>query len=140
MLIRPLSMALSLALCLGALLSGGPPASAQTKVKTVATFSILSDLVAEVAGDLAEISTLVGADVDAHTYQPRPADARALANARVLVSNGLGFEGWIDRLAKAAPFKGRAIVATVGVPTLEAAPTPGHRAASHGFTGATTSG
>lgn len=127
MLIR----ALSLALCLGALLSGGLPASAQTKLKAVATFSILSDLMTEVAGDLAEISTLVGADVDAHTYQPRPADARALADARVLVSNGLGFEGWIDRLAKAAPFKGRAVVATVGVPTLEAAPTPGHNHA-HG--------
>lgn len=123
MLIRAFVVAVALSWCL--------PAAAQNKLRTVATFSILGNLTAEVAGDLADVAVLVGADIDAHTYQPRPADARSLAEARVLVSNGLGFEGWIDRLAKAAPFKGRAIVATAGVPTLEAAPTPGHNHA-HG--------
>jgi zinc/manganese transport system substrate-binding protein len=123
MWIRAFVAALALSWCL--------PAAAQNKLRTVATFSILGNLVAEVAGDMAEVAVLVGADIDAHTYQPRPTDARSLAEARVLVSNGLGFEGWIDRLAKAAPFKGRAIVATADVPTLEAAPTPGHNHA-HG--------
>ena len=102
------------------------PALAQAKPKVVATFSILGDLVGEVGGDRIELAVLVGADTDAHTYQPKPTDARALAAAQALVSNGLGFEGWIDRLAKAAPFKGRAIVATAGVATLQGAPTPGH--------------
>lgn len=101
-------------------------ASTEAKPRVVATFSILGDLAHEVAGDRIELSVLVGADIDAHTYQPRPADAKALALAEVLVSNGLGFEGWIDRLAKAAPFKGRAIVASAGVATLKAAPAPGH--------------
>jgi zinc/manganese transport system substrate-binding protein len=96
------------------------PVSAQTKIKAVATFSILGDLVAEVAGDRVDLAILVGADMDAHAYQPRPADARTLAAAQVLVSNGLGFEGWIDRLAKAAPFRGRQIVASNGVATLAA--------------------
>jgi zinc/manganese transport system substrate-binding protein len=86
----------------------------------VATFSILGDLVAQVAGDHIDLAVLVGADTDAHTYQPKPTDARTLAAAQAMVSNGLGFEGWIDRLAEAAPFRGRPIVATTGVPTLEA--------------------
>jgi len=98
-------------------------------MKAVATFSILGDLLAEVAGDKVELSVVVGPDIDAHAYQPRPTDARALADAKVLVSNGLGFEGWIDRLAKAAPFKGKAIVATAGVATLKAGGGHGH---SHG--------
>ncbi|CAN5694700.1 metal ABC transporter substrate-binding protein [soil metagenome] len=102
------------------------PARAQARPKVVATFSILGNLVREVAGERVDLATVVGADIDAHTYQPRPADVRALAGAQVLVSNGLGFEGWIDRLAKAAPFKGRAIVATAGVTILEGMPTPGH--------------
>lgn len=102
------------------------PARAQARPKVVATFSILGDLVREVAGDRVDLAIVVGADIDAHTYQPRPADVRALAGAQVLVSNGLGFEGWIDRLAKAAPFQGRAIVASKGVAILEGAPTPGH--------------
>jgi zinc/manganese transport system substrate-binding protein len=107
------------------------PASAQAPIKAVATFSILGDLLAEVAGDKVGLSVLVGPDIDAHAYQPRPTDARALADAKVLVSNGLGFEGWIDRLAKAAPFKGRAIVATAGVATLKAGGDHGH-AHAHG--------
>jgi zinc/manganese transport system substrate-binding protein len=86
------------------------PAVAQDKIKVVATFSILGDLVTEVGGDWIDLTTLVGPDTDAHTYQPRPNDLRVLAGARVLVSNGLGFEGWIDRLADAASFKGTRIV------------------------------
>ena len=103
------------------------PASAE--IKAVATFSILGNLLAEVAGDKAAVSAVVGPDMDAHAYQPRPGDARALAEAQVLVSNGLGFEGWIERLAKAAPFKGKAVVATTGVATLAAGSDQGH---SHG--------
>lgn len=102
------------ALLLAALLIGAAPALAEPRLKVVATFSILGDFVREVGGDRVELTTLVGPDADAHTYQPRPTDARLLAGAQVLVSNGLGFEGWIDRLAEAAGFKGRRIVATAG--------------------------
>ena len=105
------------------------PTTAQDPIKAVATFSILGNLLAEVAGDRVDLTVLVGADIDAHTYQPRPTDARAVAEAKLLVSNGLGFEGWIDRLAKAAPFKGRAVVASTGVPTIAAGHSHGH---SHG--------
>ena len=125
MLVRALLLALSLCAAL--------PALAETKIKAVATFSILGNLIAEVAGDRVALSVLVGPDMDAHAYQPRPTDARALADAQVLVSNGLGFEGWIDRLAKAAPFKGRSVVASAGVATIPAGPSPGHsHAHSHG--------
>jgi zinc/manganese transport system substrate-binding protein len=102
------------ALLLIALLIGAAPALADPRLKAVATFSILGDFVRQVGGDRVELVTLVGPDADAHTYQPRPADARILAGAQVLVSNGLGFEGWIDRLAEAAGFKGRRIVASAG--------------------------
>src|SRR5471032_2340500 len=82
------------------------PASAQDKLKVVATFSILGDLVAQVGGDKIDLTILVGPD----TYPPKPNDLRVLAGAKVLVSNGLGFEGWIDRLADAASFKGTRVV------------------------------
>ena len=85
-------------------------------MKVVATFSILGDLAREVGGDAVDVTTFVGPDSDAHTYQPKPTDARALAGAKVLVSNGLGFEGWIDRLAEAAGFEGQRVVASAGAP------------------------
>ncbi|MBN9091274.1 MAG: zinc ABC transporter substrate-binding protein [Reyranella sp.] len=99
-----------------AVLLTAAPAWADSRLKVVATFSILADLVREVGGEAVEVTTLVGPDSDAHTYQPRPTDARTLATAKVLVSNGLGFEGWIDRLADAAGFKGTRIVASAGAP------------------------
>jgi len=101
-----------LVLLLAALLLTTAQAAADSRVKVVATFSILGDLVANIGGDRVDVAVLVGPDTDAHTYQPRPSDARTLAGAQVLVSNGLGFEGWIDRLAEAASFKGRQIVAS----------------------------
>jgi zinc/manganese transport system substrate-binding protein len=90
------------------------PSPGQDRLKVVATFSILGELTSEVGGDRVEITTFVAPDTDAHTYQPKPTDIRALAGAKVLVSNGLGFEGWIDRLADAADFKGTRIVASTG--------------------------
>jgi zinc/manganese transport system substrate-binding protein len=94
------------------LLAFASPVLAREKLEVVATFSILGDLVQQVGGDKVEVTTLVGPDTDAHTYQPKPNDLRALAGAKVLVSNGLGFEGWLDRLADAASFRGTRIVAS----------------------------
>lgn len=107
------------------------PVHAETRLRVVATFSIVGDLVREVGGDRVDLAVLVGPDIDAHTYQPKPSDVRVLPGAQVLISNGLGFEGWIDRLAEAAPFKGRRVVATTGVATLAAGGHDGH-GHSHG--------
>jgi zinc/manganese transport system substrate-binding protein len=107
------------------------PLHAETRLRVVATFSIVGDLVREVGGDRVDLAVLVGPDIDAHTYQPKPSDVRVLPGAQVLVSNGLGFEGWIDRLAEAAPFTGRRVVASSGVATL-AAGGPGGHGHSHG--------
>jgi zinc/manganese transport system substrate-binding protein len=95
-------------------------AQGHDKLKVVATFSILGDLVTQVGGDRVAVTTLVAPDTDAHVYQPKPTDIRTLAAAKVLVSNGLGFEGWLDRVAGAADFKGVRIVASDGASTIVA--------------------
>jgi zinc/manganese transport system substrate-binding protein len=106
-----LQAGLALALVLG--LAGG--AEAAGKVKAVASFSILADMVKQVGGDRVEVITLVGPDGDAHVYEPTPADAKNLASANILFTNGLGFEGWMDRLEKSSGFKGKVVVASTGV-------------------------
>lgn len=73
----------------------------------VASFSILGDVVSQVGGDRVAVSVLVGPGSDAHVLQPTPAQARLVAQARVVVSHGLGFEGWMPRLMRSAGFKGR---------------------------------
>ena len=84
-------------------------------LKVVASFSILGDLVAEVGGDHVEVRTLVGPNGDAHVYEPTPADARDTAGAGLVVVNGLGFEGWLDRLVEASGYSGPVAVASKGV-------------------------
>jgi zinc/manganese transport system substrate-binding protein len=96
-------------------------AFAQEKLPVVASFSILSDMVAEVGGDRVVVSTLVGPDGDAHVYEPTPADAQTVAAASVVFVNGLAFEGWLDRLIEASEYKGPVVVATTGVTALEMA-------------------
>ncbi len=102
---------LALALLLG--LSGG--AEAADKIKAIASFSILGDMVRQVGGDRVEVAALVGSDGDAHVYEPTPADAKNLSAANILFVNGLGFEGWMDRLENSSGFKGKVVVASHGV-------------------------
>ena len=98
--------------------SGAGTARVDTSIDVVASFSILGDMVRQIGGDRVHVTTLVGPGEDAHVYQPTPADARTVAEARLLVVNGLGFEGWIDRLTKASGYNGRVVTATAGVKTL----------------------
>ena len=80
-------------------------------LRVVASFSILADMARTVGGDLVTVESFVGPDGDAHVYEPRPKDLRTLLAAGLLVRNGLGLEGWMDRLTNAAGFKGRIAVA-----------------------------
>lgn len=98
-----------------AVLSASAPAPAQEKLKVLATFSILGDFVKNVGGERVEVTTLVGPNSDAHVYSPAPADARKVAAAKVVITNGLGFEGWMARLVKASGTKARPVVATKGI-------------------------
>jgi zinc/manganese transport system substrate-binding protein len=104
-----------LLLASAAALAFAAPAFAQEKLKVIATFSILGDIVANVGGDRVEVITLVGPDGDAHVFQPAPADAQAVAGAQVIVANGLGFEGWMDRLIEASGTQAALVTAADGV-------------------------
>ena len=98
-------------------LARGLPVRAQTpaKLPVVASFSILADFARNIGGDRIEVAALVGPDGDTHVYQPKPADAQMLGAARLIVVNGLGMEGWIDRLIKASGATAPVIVATKGI-------------------------
>ena len=99
---------------------GAAPACAQGRLKVVASFSILGDFVKNVGGDRVEVTTLVGPDGDVHVYTPTPADARKIADARLLVVNGIGLEGWLPRLLQAAGGKASIVMATAGIAPLKA--------------------
>ncbi|KMJ53820.1 metal ABC transporter substrate-binding protein [Vogesella sp. EB] len=97
------------------------PLAAWANLPVVASFSIMADITREVGGERVSVVSLVGTDQDAHVFQPKPADVKKLAEAKVFVVNGLGFEGWINRLNKSANFKGVTVTAGNGIKPLEVA-------------------
>jgi zinc/manganese transport system substrate-binding protein len=97
---------------------GANPLHAQAPLNVVASFSILGDFVKNVGGDHVAVTTLVGGDGDVHVYTPTPSDARKIADARLLVVNGFGLEGWLPRLLQAAGGKASIVTVTSGIAPL----------------------
>lgn len=101
-------------------------------LKVVASFSILGDLVKQVGDTNVEVQTLVGADSDAHVFQPSPADGKKIANASIVFINGLGFEGWMERLIASTDYKGNVVVVSDGIgKTLTMHDEDGHNHTEH---------
>lgn len=95
------------------------PARAEgEKLSVVATFSIIGDFARAVGGDRVEVRTLVGPNGDAHVYEPRPADAIAIARADVVLVNGLMFEGFLSRLIEASGTSAPVVELTEGAEIL----------------------
>lgn len=113
-----LSLLLIVTLALAACTPAAAP-SAGAGLKVVATFSILGDVVQNVGGDRVTVRTLVGADGDAHTFEPAPSDGVALAEAAVVFENGLEFETWLDDLYTASGSKATRVVTSEGVEAIE---------------------
>ena len=89
--------------------------NASPPLRVVASFSILADWLRKVGGSAISVNALVGPNADAHVFEPSPQDARRLKEADLVVVNGLGFEGWIDRLIKASGYQGAVITASSGI-------------------------
>lgn len=102
------------AVCLLAFVS--PVLMAKT-VNTVASFSVLGDIVQEVGGEHVVVTSLVGPNGDPHVFEPSPKDSQALHHADLVFVSGLGMEGWMDRLIQASGYKGKTIVASNGIST-----------------------
>lgn len=90
--------------------AGGP-------LNVVATFSILGDFAKNVGGDRVSVTTLVGPNSDTHVYTPTPSDAKKITDAKLVIVNGLGLEGWLPRLIKSSGSKAVTVVATKGIAT-----------------------
>jgi zinc/manganese transport system substrate-binding protein len=97
------------------LVAASLPAHAQEPLNVVASFSIIGDFVRNVGGERVSVTTLVGPNGDVHVYTPAPADAKKIADAKLLVVNGLGLEGWLPRLVQSSGSKAVIVTATEGI-------------------------
>lgn len=112
------------------------PAAAQTPasdtpLQVVTSFSILGDFTQAVGGDAVQVTNLIGPGVDAHTYDPAPADLVVLESADVIVENGLGFEPWLDRYLESTAPRGLRIIASEGITPRHASEEEEHEGEEH---------
>lgn len=109
----------------------GSHAHAADKLPVTASFSILGDLVRVVGGERVAVTTLVGANEDAHVFEAKPSDAKTLLASRLVVLNGLGFEPWAGKLLKSSGYKGESVIAAKGVKARHMEEEKGHTGHAH---------
>jgi ABC-type Zn uptake system ZnuABC Zn-binding protein ZnuA len=81
----------------------------------VATTTQVADFTRVIAGNAVDVKGILQPNVDAHDFEPSPADLLAIARADVLVTNGVGLEKWLDDTVKSAGFEGTLVDASQGV-------------------------
>ncbi|QIP06128.1 metal ABC transporter substrate-binding protein [Bradyrhizobium symbiodeficiens] len=101
------------------LLLAASPLRAAERLNVVASFSILGDFVRTIGGDRVNVTTLVGPDSDVHVYTPAPSDAKRVADAKLVVVNGLGLEGWLPRLVQSSGSRATVVTASAGITPLK---------------------
>nr|AWM05267.1 metal ABC transporter substrate-binding protein [Bradyrhizobium symbiodeficiens] len=106
------------------LLLAASPLRAAERLNVVASFSILGDIVRTIGGDRVNVTTLVGPDSDVHVYTPAPSDAKRIADAKLVVVNGLGLEGWLPRLVQSSGSKATVVTASAGITPLKLGSAP----------------
>jgi zinc/manganese transport system substrate-binding protein len=123
------------AACLAAALPAFRPLRAQSlpaepRPMVVAAFSILGDMVRQIAGADTPLRVLAGPETDPHVFQPRPSEAEVIRGAALVIRNGLDFEPWLDRLLRATRYAGPVVTAAAGITPRLVAAGHGHGAAA----------
>lgn len=120
---------LAIVLSLGAC-SNSPESAKQFKVLT--TFMPINLFTKAVAGNCAEVQALIPANSGPHDFQAKPADLNALRQAKVLVKNGLGMEGFLAKLIASADNKDLLVIdSSRGITTLDSPAEEGHAEEAH---------
>jgi ABC-type Zn uptake system ZnuABC Zn-binding protein ZnuA len=116
--IGAIALALAFALALAACQGSDAPSSSTGALKVVTTTTVFADIVQNVSGDRAEVTSIIPPGVGPEDYEPKADDARRLADAQLIVSNGAGLDDFLDRLLASAGGEHPRLVLGDGIPTL----------------------
>jgi zinc/manganese transport system substrate-binding protein len=101
-------------------------------ITVAASFSILADITRQIGQDRVKVIEIVGAEKDVHAFQPSPADVKKIAEAKLVLINGLGLEGWITRMVNASGHKDKVVRVAEQLPSLLKVEEQGHHHHHHG--------
>ena len=101
-------MALLLTACDG---SGSSSGAAGGRLRVVAAENFWGSIAGQLGGDRVDVSSIiVNPDIDPHSYEPSARDARTMAGAQLAIVNGVGYDGWAQRLLSAEPADDRSVL------------------------------
>jgi zinc/manganese transport system substrate-binding protein len=83
--------------------------------KVVATASIFADMVSVISGGQVDVESIVPIGGDPHIHEPTPRDARIVAEADLILKNGLTFEGWLNELIENSGTNAEVVLITEGI-------------------------
>ena len=90
-----------------------PPTAraASVPLPVVAAENFYGDLLAQIGGDRVHVTSILSnPNADPHEYESSVRDATAIAQARLVVLNGIGYDSWMQKLLAASPRRGRQVV------------------------------
>lgn len=91
--------------------SGAPGGLGAGRIEVVAAENFWGSIALQLAGKGGEVASVIkDPEIDPHSYEPTAADARTVAGAQLAIVNGIGYDGWMDRLLRASPVGGRVVL------------------------------
>ncbi len=90
--------------------------------QVLATTTILADMAKQVAGDRMTVGSIVPAGAHVEEYEPRPDDAKRMSEAKLVITNGLDLDKWVDPLRRNAKSGTPVVTVTDGLPDVEENP------------------
>jgi zinc/manganese transport system substrate-binding protein/manganese/iron transport system substrate-binding protein len=117
--LRAAALGITLAMAALACTDAGasPPASGDA-LRVVTSTTVFADIVKQIGGDHVSVRSIVPSGAGPEDFEPKAADARALADAQLVVSNGVGLDDFLDDLIEAAGTKAERLVLGDGIPTI----------------------
>jgi zinc/manganese transport system substrate-binding protein len=87
------------------------PAAGSSPVKVVAAENFWGSIVKQLAGKRASVSSIItNPNTDPHDYEAKPSDGRAIASAKYVIVNGIGYDAWATKLLDANPDNSRKVL------------------------------
>lgn len=108
---RPLFALVLVALAVAGCGGGAAATAGGDRLQVVAAENFWGSLAAQLGGDRVQVASIITSpDADPHDYEPRAADARTMAGARLAIVNGIGYDSWANKLLDANPVSGRVVL------------------------------
>jgi ABC-type Zn uptake system ZnuABC Zn-binding protein ZnuA len=114
-----MTLGLGVALLVGGCTVAASPAPSSAPLRVAATTTVFADFVKQVGGTRVAVTSIIPPGTDAHDFEPTPGDSRTVADAQLVVSNGVGFDDFLDKLITTTATKAALLVLGDGVPTIE---------------------